>query len=154
MNKSEFLNILRQSLSGEVAPDIQEQNISYYHGYISSQGKPEEDVIAELGDPRLIAKTIIETSKIAREKSRGGWNQGGYQDYRTQEDSMEDDRSGFPKSTSFSHLKWYHKLSAVLAMITLVIVIMVVGRFVIGFLFAFGLPIILILLVMTLFRRR
>ena len=61
MNKEEFLNILRQSLSGEVANQIIDQNVRYYDSYISAQTLQEEaEIIDRLGDPRLIAKTIIE----------------------------------------------------------------------------------------------
>lgn len=155
MNKPEFLNILRQSLSGEVAPAVLEQNINYYDSYISSQAKTEEEEIAELGDPRLIAKTIIETDKIARGKSQSGWTQDSYYHYQAEENSFQEDQpEGYKKNFSFMNMKWYHKLVAISAGIALLLLVALIGRFIIGFLFAFGLPIILILLVMTLFRRR
>ena len=66
MDKKEFMDILRQSLQGEVDDNIIEQNIRFYNEYISSQrGKNESEVIKEIGDPRLIAKTIIETAKAS-----------------------------------------------------------------------------------------
>jgi uncharacterized membrane protein len=42
------------------------ENLKYYEQYIMSEirkGKTEEDVLAILGEPRLIAKTIIETKQ-------------------------------------------------------------------------------------------
>ncbi len=154
MDKSEFLNILGQTLNGEISPADMEQNLSYYGGYISSQGRTEEDVIAELGDPRLIAKTIIETDKIAREKSQGGWNQDGYQRYRQEEGDYQENVRSYQQNHSMINIKWYHKLMAVGAGILLLVTVAMIGRFVMGLLFAFGLPIILILLLATLFRRR
>lgn len=66
MNKEDFLEKLRLSLLGEVDSNVINDNIKYYEEYIMSEnrkGKTEADVLAMLGDPRLIAKTIIETNQ-------------------------------------------------------------------------------------------
>jgi uncharacterized membrane protein len=156
MNKSEFLNILRQSLSGEVTTNVIEQNISYYDGFISAQTVEDEGrIIDELGDPRLIAKTIIEAEKAAKEKSKGNWSGANYQGHIPEQDEEYKETSSESRQNIFlSNLKWYHKLIAVIAIIVLFIFIAVIGRLVLGFLFAFGLPLLLLLLVMSLFRRR
>ena len=65
MDKQEFLNRLRASLSGKIAPAQLEDTMNYYEDYINIEirkGKSEEQVLQELGDPRLIARTIVETS--------------------------------------------------------------------------------------------
>ena len=75
MRKDEFLQILRRALNGEVPPSVVEETIRYYDDYItqeSRKGASEEEVIAEIGDPRLIAKTIEDTTD--------GAGEGGYQD--------------------------------------------------------------------------
>lgn len=65
MTKSEFLQKLKTELaSGMKASDIQEQ-LNYYGQYIDEevgQGKDEAEVISELGDPWVIAKTILDAS--------------------------------------------------------------------------------------------
>lgn len=56
------------ALTGKVPATTVEDNIRYYEEYIEiqlRQGKSEEDVLAGLGDPRLLAKTIIEANKYA-----------------------------------------------------------------------------------------
>lgn len=61
MNRNEFLRILRESLEMSLEKDAINAQLDYYDKYISDEmknGKTEKDVIAELGDPRLIAKTI------------------------------------------------------------------------------------------------
>ena len=62
MTKQEFLDGLRRSLvSGLEASEVNE-HINYYSQYIDSQirmGIPEEEVMASLGEPRLIAKTLL-----------------------------------------------------------------------------------------------
>lgn len=67
MNKKEFLEQLRLALLGEVDTLKIEENISYYHAYIQSEiegGKLEEEVLMELGNPRLIAKSIIQSQDM------------------------------------------------------------------------------------------
>jgi uncharacterized membrane protein len=156
MDKIEFLDILRQSLSGEVINQSIEQNIRYYDGYISAQTLEEEaDIIDRLGDPRLIAKTIIEAEKVAKEKSMNNWSGSNYQSHTTEEGQEHRDNSDTRgKNVFFTNMQWYHKLIAILVIILLFVLIALIGRLVIGFLFAFGIPILLVLLVMSLFRKR
>ena len=62
MDKQEFINRLRSALNGKISPSLVEENAAYYADYINTQirlGKSEEEVLAHLGDPRLIAKTIV-----------------------------------------------------------------------------------------------
>ena len=68
MRKTEFLQELREALDGEVSVSVIQSNISYYDQYISQEaakGRREEEVIEEIGSPRLIAKTIIDSSEGA-----------------------------------------------------------------------------------------
>ena len=67
MTKSEFLEKLRHALANDLSGPIVQDNVRYYDSYISDEvrkGRREEDVIAELGDPWAIAKTIIESVEI------------------------------------------------------------------------------------------
>ena len=64
MTKYEFLNDLKASLIGNVSGQIINENMQYYDEYIAGEvrkGKTEAEVLNELGDPRLIARTIIDT---------------------------------------------------------------------------------------------
>lgn len=68
MNREQFIDKLRIALSGAVNHNIIDENVRYYEDYIHMEmqkGRTEDAVLAELGDPRLLAKTIIETNKIA-----------------------------------------------------------------------------------------
>ena len=67
MSKQEFLDGLRRSLSGGLEPQEINNHIRYYSDYIDSQirmGTPEEDVMYSLGEPRLIAKTLLGMENI------------------------------------------------------------------------------------------
>ena len=62
MTKQEFLDGLRRSLVSGLAASEVNEHINYYSQYIDSQirmGTSEEEVMASLGDPRLIAKTLL-----------------------------------------------------------------------------------------------
>ncbi len=64
MTRNEFTERLRAALSGEIPASVVEENIRFYDRYISDEiakGKNEAEVLASLGDARLIAKTILET---------------------------------------------------------------------------------------------
>lgn len=65
MTRNEFLQELRIALQGKVSQGQVNEHLRYYENYImeeSRKGTSEDEVIAALGNPRLIAKTIIETS--------------------------------------------------------------------------------------------
>lgn len=67
MTKQEFLDGLRRSLSAGLEPEQINEHIRYYSDYIDSKirmGTPEEDVMASLGEPRWIAKTILGMEEV------------------------------------------------------------------------------------------
>ncbi|MBQ8189609.1 MAG: DUF1700 domain-containing protein [Lachnospiraceae bacterium] len=62
MNKYDFINRLQRYLTGKVSADKLQELTRYYNQYIDGEirkGKSEEEVLASLGDPRLLAKSII-----------------------------------------------------------------------------------------------
>lgn len=93
MSKQEFLDRLRAALNGRVPAAVVTENINYYEDYINTEirkGRSEAEVMDSLGDPRLIAKTIIQTSKgesdtysRQTDSAQGGYsNEGRSGDYR------------------------------------------------------------------------
>lgn len=80
MNRYEFIEKLRVALSGKATQSAINENIRYYEEYLDAEirkGKNEAEVLRELGDPRLLAKTIIEANKQA---GQGGNYQEVYHD--------------------------------------------------------------------------
>lgn len=68
MNKTEFLETLSAQLSGQMQEGRAAAHIRYYRDYIEQQvrsGHNEDEVLSQLGDPRLIAKTLIDTDPDA-----------------------------------------------------------------------------------------
>lgn len=71
MNREQFLEILRSQLTGKMYAERVEAHLRYYEDYIQSQvrgGRSEEEVLAELGDPRLIARTLLDTDTSSGEE--------------------------------------------------------------------------------------
>ena len=68
MNKKEFLDILYEQLSGQMPEGNVAAHVQYYRNYIEdavTQGRTETEVLNELGDPRLIARTLLDTDSTA-----------------------------------------------------------------------------------------
>lgn len=66
MDKHEFLDVLSRALARELPQAEVFGNVEYYRNYIEQQisaGRSESEVLGELGDPRLIAKTILEVDQ-------------------------------------------------------------------------------------------
>ena len=81
MSKQEFLDTLRRALARELSEGEVADNINYYWNYIEQEiafGKSEEQVLSELGDPRLIARTILQVDEQREEDENG--RSFGYQE--------------------------------------------------------------------------
>ncbi len=153
---------MQDALIGSVSSEELNENMRYYEEYIHSQvrsGKTEQEVLNELGDPRLIAKTIIDTSAFrggdpraayaeaefmeaaenAEEVSRGS---NVYEERRRDEAAPEEGR----QFRVFTGLKAYLMLFAVLAVIIGVIVL--AANLIVLFL-----PVILVLMLVYYFTR-
>ena len=67
MNKEQFIDTLRRALYGKIDDYTLQDHIRYYEDYIRQEmgkGRTEQEVLQELGDPRLLARTIVETSSL------------------------------------------------------------------------------------------
>lgn len=68
MDRREFIDKLQRALAGGLSSSLVAENVRYYEEYIDSEmrkGKSEAEVLNTLGDPRLLAKSIIEANKQA-----------------------------------------------------------------------------------------
>ncbi|MDR1769396.1 MAG: DUF1700 domain-containing protein [Hungatella sp.] len=118
MSRQEFLQRLREALSGEVPGSVIEENIRYYEEYIStevSNGSTEEAVIASIGDPRLIARTIFEANENANGSGSG---RTYYESYSGADRNVYEEPGNFGRHMHYIDLsKWYWKLLGVVVFI-------------------------------------
>ena len=74
MNREEYINTLERCLVGKIDPDSLRDTIEYYKDYFAmeqAKGRSQEQIIAGLGEPRLLAKSIIaaESNRQDRDES-------------------------------------------------------------------------------------
>lgn len=73
MDRESYLRELRLALQGQISQENVNEHLRYYENYIieeSRKDRTEAQVIEDLGNPRLIAKTIIDTTdKIYTEQN-------------------------------------------------------------------------------------
>ena len=138
MNRFEFTESLRKALSGRVSHQVVNENVAYYENYIDTEikkGRSEEAVLEELGDPRWIAKTIIDTAK---------------EEGASLEGQEEFSRKAEHSARVFRLPMW---LVAVIAVVLLVVVFKIVG-IVLGLLLPVAIPVVLVLWLIRYFRDR
>ena len=64
MNRHEFLKQLEHALEAEMNPAKVREHVDYYRSYIAEEvknGKSEKEVMDLLGDPWVIARSIIDS---------------------------------------------------------------------------------------------
>ena len=133
MSRYEFIETLRSVLNRSLTPSQVTDHVNYYEEYIRNRvaaGENERAVLASLGDPRLIARTILETwqSKDTDLEYHGEVQQETYEEDGSrsfhQDDSRgfrQDDGSFFGMNGKVYRLdKWYLKLIPI-ALILLVL---------------------------------
>ncbi|MDO5522310.1 MAG: DUF1700 domain-containing protein [bacterium] len=127
MEKKEFLQSLRDHLSGEVPTPVLESNIRYYESYISEHGKTSEEMrrcIDEMGDPRLIATTIITSYRM----SNGNENTQ-YSDDVAYEEPYNDENDQEPfKSTVLKMIPLKYKIIGILSTIAILILLFFIAK--------------------------
>lgn len=111
MSRREFLEVLRGQMSGQMTQGRAAAHVRYYEDYIQSQvrnGRSESDVLAELGDPRLIAKTLIDTDDSAAVYDESGYSEESYgaDDYA---DNGTESSAGKARSFKLDLSTWYGK---------------------------------------------
>lgn len=69
MNRNEFLKKLSEALENDLSAPKVRENLEYYDSYIRSEiknGKSEQEVLDMLGDPWMIARTIVDSAENER----------------------------------------------------------------------------------------
>lgn len=126
MTKQEFLETLGKILNRELSEKEAAENLHYYEQYIVQQmgsGKTEEEVLRELGDPRLIARTILQVDQKAYSQDSVYTEEA---DGSFRQDQTEKNRSGSVPVHNTSGVKSW--LILILALILIVMLVSTVFR--------------------------
>lgn len=143
MTKQKFLNGLKEALVGEVSPAEVNNQLLYYERYIDDEikkGRTEQQILEELGEPRLIAKTIVD----AKENIYRGREAYYYQEGETSQPEEQ-------------RIAWNEKNNRVLRIILILLLVLfgiAVIFSVIRILLPIVVPAILILVVLSFIQRK
>lgn len=150
MNKYEFITDLQRHLTGKVPTEKLRELTAYYNDYIDSQvrkGKSEEEVLGELGDPRLLARSIVETE--------GNGSYGG--DFETVYEDKREERRDKTRNAGMLFRIWGIRLAVILAVMLFFFVVFKVVGLAFGIFIRFVVPVLVPLMiiyaVIEIFRR-
>lgn len=148
MNRAQFLEILRSQLTGKMYAERVEAHLRYYEDYIQSQvrgGRSEEEVLAELGDPRLIARTLLDTDTSSGEEIYeevyATSDSGGNDSYSEQGEARGQNRH---RQYRLDLTTWYGKLIVIAVAALVIFLLVTVLTAVLPFLLIFALLMFLI----------
>ena len=167
MTRAEFLESLRRALNGNMSAAAVEDNIQFYNGYFSSQtaqGRSEQDVLRELGDPRILARTLIDAAERAGDMRAREANETQYRTsgYRAQGGGASNAAGRDPSGASLTQDEGMREhrvfripgwLIALAVVLILFAVVSVVGSL-IWVLLPYAVPVILVVYIVKLIGRR
>lgn len=153
MNKTEFLNALRDKLTQDYLGEAKvNEHMRYYENYISQEiqsGRSEREVIDELGDPLLLARTILDTSggsESGEFHTESSSRSGVYND--PEQESNRTNNSGFQMNS-----RWGCFAAAVIIILIILFVFWIVGS-VVSAVLPILFPVLIVLFIFTLIKQR
>lgn len=162
MRKNEFLSKLKEALENDLDSRAVQENMTYYSSYIKEEmakGRSESEVIDELGDPWVIARSVIDMAENQSETTNTGNNESGYSNYgygnnRT-DDSSRQNRSSYGGGNIhvFTTDSWWKKLIFILGIIGIVFLVVSVIGGIVSFLSPIIMPVIIVLVLVRFFQR-
>lgn len=141
MTKSEFLNRLKEALASELSATEVNNQLLYYERYIEEElksGRTEQEILFSLGEPRLIAKTIIET------KQTNSQNTTEY--YEAKEEKSNENSSGFQIQMN--------GIWGIVTIIAIIVLVLALVFSVLKILLPITVPIIVFLLIISWIKKR
>lgn len=129
MTKQEFIDKLRAALNGRIPTAEVTETINYYEDYINTEirkGRTEDEVLTSLGDPRLIAKTIIQTSSDADAKAQSSGYSRGNQGETHQNAGYQSDY-GYYSDGGYNRMKTTKIPGWLLAIIVIIVMLIVIS---------------------------
>lgn len=154
MTKNEFVDGLNVALNGKISPSQVIDHIKFYENYINTEiqkGRTEAEVLQMLGNPRLIAKTIVQTSDVADENVE----ESGYRNVNNEESGAWNKHKNVRFTSQGETLK---KRSGIFMWVWIaIIIVLAILVFsgiisIVAFLMPFVLPIFIIYILIKLFK--
>ncbi len=159
MNKEEFLAQLKTALGGNIASNLVQENLDYYNNYIMEEvrkGKSEREVMEMLGDPWILARTIIDANDGTDKETvyEAGGDTGSY---KHGSDYAYEEQGGRPQGGFADLLRmdtWWKKLLAVLAVVMVVMLVVSIITGLVRLLLPLLVPVLIIAVIVRLIGGR
>ena len=157
MSKEEYLKGLEEALAGEVPASVIRDNLNYYSSYIAQEmakGRTVDEIADEIGEPYIVAKTIIDSCEAAGETGEED-GYGSYQETYTGSGSRDTYREEQSRSSHIHYIdlnKWYWKLLLILIVILVCTVVFQVVGGIFYLLMRFAGPLCIIFLLIWMIR--
>lgn len=148
MTKQEFLEELKQALSGEVSAEVLMDSYRYYSTYIEDEmrnGKSEEQVLEELGKPSLIARSIIAAHTGARIVDEEYTEDGRTRHVSRKRSAKQDKKSHQEYHFTFDFNSWYAKVLLIVILILLIMLAFCILKGLFWIFIKLGIPILIVL---------
>ena len=153
MTRYEFLARLKEALSMELDEQAVKEHVDYYSSYIMdalAQGRAEEEVIGELGDPWAIARSVISMEETS---SGGRTVYDSYDTVKSRSDSRYEEQKK-AKGFSYQTNSKGKTLLLILGIIGVIVLLFTIIGGIISLLMPILVPVIVITLVFRLFNGR
>lgn len=150
MTRYEFLTKLREALLAELDEREVEAQVEYYNSYIMDEvnrGRLEQDVLDELGDPWVIARSVIELG----ETFPGG---NVYDSYDSAGDRARQTNQQEMHRYSVHNFSGWKAILVILGIIGVFVLLMAVVGGILSLLAPILVPVLLIVIILRWFSRR
>lgn len=147
MTQSEFLQELRRALENDLSGSIVRENVEFYNQYIADEvrkGKSEEEVLQMLGDPWVLAKTVIDAQDGTDQSIIYEAGENTYTGYGNRQDTG---REGDPRIHLFKVDAWWKKLLWALSIFMIVIAVLAIITGVIRILAPILVPLLIVMII-------
>lgn len=155
MSKREFLERLEKALENGLNRQMVRENMDYYRSYIEEEirkGRSEEAVMEELGDPWVIAQSVISMAE-SRSGADVGYSAGN---------GREEDRRGDYGGQGYSNARfssfringWWRTLLFVLGIVGILLIVFAVIGGVLSLVMPIVFPVLVVVMVVRLMKRR
>lgn len=166
MTKEEFLDGLSKALASTGSESLIEENIRFYSSYIDdelSRGRSMDDIMEELGEPRLIANSIKVAagyddvfaglnSEVSKDDDRyESTFERKYEDMYNDDESLKDEES-LKSAFKVYNLSGKSLILPIIIILAVLILVVAVIATVFSFLAPILLPIIVVLILLGLIR--
>lgn len=153
MNLQDFLEELKGALNGELPPTEIESNLRYYRDYVKQQqqqGKTETEILNQLGEPRLIARTIIDTFRLNKDPERK-YHNTTYQNNGSRTNQEEEENLHNEFGSKVYHMPvWLFKVIVAVILLLIASVLFWIGGKIVKLIFKIGIPLLILYIIYSL----